>query len=48
MNERAEACRRRAVECQRAVLAAPDPNIRQMYLDLAKQWRELAEYAVAI
>ena len=36
------------VECQRAALSAPDPDIRQMYLDLAKQWKELAEHAVAI
>jgi hypothetical protein len=43
----AEACRRKAIECQRATLAAR-PNIRQMYLDLAKQWKELAEHAVAI
>ena len=48
MSERADACRRKVVECQRAALAAPDPNIRQMYLDLATQWKELAEYAVAI
>ena len=26
----------------------PDPDIRQMYLDLAKQWKELAVQAVAI
>ena len=45
MSERIEACRRKAIECQRAALAAPDPNIRQMYLDLAKQWKELAEHA---
>ena len=47
MSERIEACGRKAIECQRAALAAPDPNIRQMYLDLAKQWKELADYALA-
>jgi hypothetical protein len=48
MNVRAEVCSRKAVECRRAALAAPDPNIRRMYLDLAKQWKELSEHAVAI
>ena len=48
INERIQACRRKAIECQRCALAAPDHDIRQMYLDLAKQWKELAEYAVAI
>ena len=48
MSERIEACRRKAIECQRAALAAPDPNIRQMYLDLAKQWKELAEHAARL
>jgi hypothetical protein len=31
-----------------APTSRPRPNIRQMYLDLAKQWKELAEHAVAI
>jgi hypothetical protein len=48
MSERAEACRKKATECQRAALAASDPNIRQMYFDLAKQWKELTEQALAI
>ncbi len=40
--------KKKAVECQRAALAAPGLDVRQMYLDLAKQWKELAEHAVAI
>jgi hypothetical protein len=38
MSERAEVCRKLA-------MAASDPAIRQVYLDLAQQWRELAEHA---
>jgi len=32
-------------ECQRLAMAASDTTIRQIYLDLAQQWRELAEQA---
>jgi len=45
MSERAEACRKKATECQRLAMAASDTTIRQIYLDLAQQWRELAEQA---
>ena len=45
MSERAEACRKKVTECQRLAMAASDPAIRQMYLDIAQQWRELAEQA---
>ena len=31
-------------ECQRLAMAASDPSFRQMYLDIAGQWRELAEW----
>jgi hypothetical protein len=31
-------------ECQRFALATSDPAFRQMYLDIAGQWRELAEW----
>ena len=48
MSERAEACRLKAVECQRAALATADPKMRQMYLSLATQWKELAEYTLVI
>ena len=42
---RAEACIARAAECERAAVAANDPKARNMYWDLAKQWRELAAQA---
>jgi hypothetical protein len=45
LKKRAEACRKKITECQRLAMAASDPAIRQIYLDLAQQWRELAENA---
>jgi hypothetical protein len=48
MSERAEACRKKVTECQRLARAASDPAIRQVYLDPAQQWRELAEQAEQI
>lgn len=48
MSERAETCRKKVTECQRLGMAASDPAIRQVYLDFAQQWRELAEQAEQI
>jgi hypothetical protein len=45
MSERAEACRKKVTECQRLAMATSDAAFRQMYLDIAQQWRELAEQA---
>jgi hypothetical protein len=45
MSERAEVSRKKVTECQRLAMAASDPATRQMYLDLAQQWREVAEHA---
>jgi hypothetical protein len=45
MDERAEACRKKAMECERMAMASSDAALRFMYLDLAKQWREMAEQA---
>ena len=36
---------KKVTECQRLAMATPDTAVRQMYLDLAQQWRELAEHA---
>ena len=45
---RAEACRARAAECERAAVLANEPNIRNTYWDLPKQWKELATQAEAL
>ena len=45
MSERAEVCRKKVTECQRLAMATSDTAVRQMYLDVAQQWRELAELA---
>ena len=45
MSERAEVCRKRMEECQRLAKATSDTAVRQMYLDLARQWHDLAEHA---
>ena len=46
MSERADACRRQAAECERAAIIATDLPVRLMYLDLARQWREMAEQTI--
>ena len=43
MNVRVEECRRRAAECAEKALCQPDPEIRQIFAELAEQWRALAE-----
>jgi len=44
MNERAQACLLKAVECEHAARHSKDESVRLLYLDLAKQWRTLAEH----
>jgi hypothetical protein len=48
MSERVDACRRHAAECERAAIIATDTAVRLMYLDLARQWREMAQQAVEL
>jgi hypothetical protein len=45
MNPQAEACRRKALEYERAAEFAADAPVRRMYLDLARQWHYWAEQA---
>jgi len=44
-NERAKVCRSKAAECERRAALATDPHIRTCYMNLAHQWREMAEQA---
>ena len=43
MLEQAEACRRKAAECERALVLATRPAVQAIYRDLARQWHEMAE-----
>ena len=45
MSDKAEACRRKAAECERAAVLANEDSVRCAYLDLARQWREMADHA---
>ena len=45
MNLRTEECRKRAAECARKALCAPDEEVRRTFAELAEQWRMLAEHA---
>lgn len=43
-----ELYRLRAAECERAAAATKESDIRESFVNLAKQWRELAEYSETI
>jgi hypothetical protein len=45
MTSRMAYCLEEAVECDRAAQRAPDRELKAMYLDLAKQWRDMAHQA---
>jgi hypothetical protein len=48
MTDRAQACRQRAEQCERAAAAVTDERIRGAYLDMARQWRVMADKAEAM
>jgi hypothetical protein len=43
MKRRMQVALERAQECERAAATATDRKFRDQWLDLARQWRELAE-----
>jgi hypothetical protein len=44
MNYRASACRKKALQCERAARIATDSDARRVYLDVARQWWGRAEH----
>ena len=44
MNERAQACLRKAEECEHSAQRTGDESARLLYLDLANHWRILAAH----
>ena len=43
MIRRVEDCRKKEMECQRRAFTCQDHAIRVMYLDLVRQWRQIAD-----
>ena len=44
MNDQAQACLRKAEECEHSAQQTSDEGARLLYLDLANHWRTLAEH----
>ena len=44
MNEQAQACLRKAEECEHSAQRTKDESARLLYLELAHHWRKLAEH----
>jgi hypothetical protein len=45
MSQRAEKCRKRALECERKAVLATEQTARNTFQDLALQWRMMAQEA---
>ena len=43
MANRAEMCRQRAEECERAAARVADPQVQACYRKMSRQWHEMAE-----
>jgi hypothetical protein len=45
MSVRVEICKIKVIECQRAALLVTDEKLRQLYLELVRQWGVMAREA---
>jgi len=48
MKSRAETCREKADECERAAARVGDPQIQASYREMSRQWHEMAERQLVI
>lgn len=48
MKSRAETCREKADECERAAARVSDPQIQASYRKMSRQWHEMADRQLAI
>ena len=44
MSCRAAQCRQKALQLEQAATIATDPNPHEIYIELARQWRDMADY----
>jgi hypothetical protein len=45
MSAKAEECRKKAEDAEAMAAKVRDPQVRETYREIARQWRELAEQA---
>jgi hypothetical protein len=48
MNSRADICRQKADQCERAAARVADPQVQARYRRMSRQWHEMAERQQAI
>jgi hypothetical protein len=48
MRSRADICRQKADECERAAARVTDPQVQASYRRMSRQWHEMAERQQAI